>query len=59
VNKTGEILTNKTFSRFEERIPSFDEHDLFEFYTMVYKKVLDEILNDRDIATALAELSIR
>lgn len=59
VNQNGETLLNKTFSRFDEKIPAFDKHDLFEFYTMVYKKVLDEILNDRDITAALSEAAIR
>jgi hypothetical protein len=60
VNKNGETLTKKTFSRLVDSIqtPSVKDYYILDFYDMVYKKVLDEILNDRDIATALAEASI-
>ena len=60
VNKNGETVTNKTFSRLVKSIktPPYQEYHLFDFYATVYKQVLDEILNDRDIAAALAEASI-
>ena len=57
VNREGETLTNKTFARFDVGIPSFDKYYPLDFYAMVYKKLLDEILNDSDITTALAKAS--
>ena len=59
VNQNGETLTNKIFSRSDTGIQPFDKYDPLDFYSLIYKKVLDEILNDRDIATALAEAVIR
>ena len=59
VNREGQTLTNETFTRFEVGIPLFDKYDPLDFYTMVYKKVLDEILNDSDITAALEKASNR
>ena len=54
VNQGGEILENKTFGRFDEDLPSFKEYYVHDFYSLIYKKVLDEILNDREVAAAIA-----
>jgi hypothetical protein len=59
VNQNGEMLINKTFSRFDTDIPSSTKYNIFDMYSEIYKKVLDEILHDPDIATALAEAAIR
>ena len=59
VNQDGETLANKNFARFDVGIPEFNKYDPLDFYAMVYKQVLDEILNDSDIATALAKASNR
>jgi len=59
VNQDGETLANKNFARFDVGIPEFNKYDPLDFYAMVYKQVLDEILNNSDIATALAKASNR
>jgi len=59
VNQDGETLADKNFTRFNVGIPDFNKYDPLDFYAMVYKRLLDEILNDPDIATALAKASNR
>ena len=58
VNQNGETLINKTFRRFDTDVPLSTKYNVFDMYSEIYKKVLDEILDDPDIIKALAEPAI-
>ena len=57
VDPAGASVLQKSFSRFDTDLPLSADYNLFDMYATIYKKTLDEVLNDPEVAAALAGLA--
>ncbi len=54
---TGAVVLEKTFERFDTKLPLSDTYNFFDMYAAIYKKVLDEVLADPEVMEALGGLA--
>lgn len=52
----GQVVLEKTFSRFDTDVPLSQKYNVFDMYAAIYKDRLDEILRDAEVLSALASL---
>lgn len=53
---SGQVVLKKTFERFDAELPANYEHTVYGFYALTYKRILEGILRDPDVAKALSSL---
>ncbi|MEL7152226.1 MAG: hypothetical protein AAFN51_00195, partial [Pseudomonadota bacterium] len=57
-NAAGAVVLEKTFERFDTKLPLSDTYTIMDMYAAIYKNTLDEVLADPEVMNALGGLAV-